>query len=458
VSAAPPGAAAAGAAAPVRPIRHLGPVRIAGLGINSVIGGGIFVLPAVVAALAGPASLFAYAAAGAFVFGVGLVLAQLASRHDLSGGPYRYVQHAFGGFWGFQAGWLFCLARLSAAASLLNAFARYLGGIVPGGSGLAGRALLVAAAALFITGTNIAGIRQTARATTFLAAIKIAPLLALGIAGLAFVDPALLRPAPVEPMAFLRAVLLLTFAFSGFEIATVSAEESLRPRRDVPLALMITIASVCALYLLVHAVALGLLPGLADERAPLAAIAGRLAGNTGLFVMIAAAGLSTAGCSLASLVGGTRVLYAMSATRQIPPFIGALHPGRRTPVNATLMMGAAAAVLAVWGRYEWLSAISAGTRLLVYLGCCLACLRPAHADPAIGAWPASGATAAPAGPAPRFGGRPAALLTAGAVAVVLCGLELTEAVAGMIGLGIGMVLYLAAGRARAAFARGGAGS
>ena len=442
----PASPASAGSADAVRPIRHLGPIRLAGLGINSVIGGGIFVLPAVVAALVGPTSLFAYAAAGAVALGVGLVLGRLASRHERSGGPFLYVQQAFGGFWGFQAGWLFCLARLSAAASLLNAFARYVGQIVPGGSGLAGRAILVAIAALFVTGTNIAGIRQTARASNALAIIKIAPLVVLGIAGLGILDTAGLRPVAVEPMAFLRAVLLLIFAFSGFEIATVSAEESLRPRRDVPVALLTTILSVGALYLLVHTVALGSLPDLARERAPLATIAHRLGGSAALYAMTAAAALSTAGCSLASLVGGTRVLYAMSATLQIPAWIGALHAVRRTPVNASLLMGTAAAVLAVGGRYEWLSAISAGTRLLVYLGCCLACLRPAAAA-------ASGAAAGGA----AFGGRLTALLTAGAVVILLFGLELTEAVAGMIGLGIGMVLYTAARRARAAFARRGEG-
>lgn len=420
----------------VEPIRHLGRLRLAAVGINSVVGGGIFILPALVTARIGTAGLFAYAAAGLLVLGVGLSLGRLASGFERSGGPYAYVHGAFGDFAGFQAGWLFILARLSAMASLLNAFALYVGQIVPGGSGLPARALSVGAAALFVVATNIIGIRQTSRATNVLALVKIAPLVALGLAGLFVVDPERFALQAPGAMPFLRSVLLLVFAFSGFEILTVPAEESLRPRRDMPAALLMTILSVGALYLLVHSVALGMLPGLAQEKVPLATAAAILAGPAGLYGMTVAAAVSTAGCSLASLLGGSRMLYAMSSTRQIPAFLGALDPRLRTPARATLLVGIPAAVLAVFQSYETLSAVSAGTRLLVYLACCMACFRPLSG----GGHP---------------GGRVVAALTASGIVALLMALELKEVAGGMIGLGIGMGLYLAARRGRAAFAREG---
>jgi amino acid transporter len=417
------------------PLRHLGRLGLTAFGINSVIGGGIFILPAVVAGLVGAASLAAYVVAGLVVGGVGLSLARLASRFEESGGPYLYVHRAFGGFAGFQAGWLFCLARLTAMASLLNGFARYLGALVPWGSGTAARAAFVGLCALFVVGTNVAGIRQTSGVTNLLAVVKIAPLVAIGVAGLFVLEPANFVVPELRPIDCLRAVLLLIFAFSGFEILTVPAEESLRPRRDMPVALFGTIVAVTVIYLIVHTASLGMLPGLAAEKAPLATAAGMLAGPPGRYGMTAVAALSTAGCALASLVGGSRMLYAMSSAGQIPAWIGALNSRLKTPAVASLLVGALATALAIFGRYEWLSAVSAGARLLVYLACGLACLRPA---PDIG----------PAG-------RAAAGVTVLAIAVLLFGLERNEVVAGIIGIGLGIGLYLAARRNRAALHEGG---
>lgn len=420
----------------VAPVRHLGRFRLAAVGINSVIGGGIFILPATVARLVGPASLVSYVLAGGVVLGVGLSLARLASRFDTSGGPYLYVHRAFGAFAGFQIGWLFCLARLTAMASLLSGFAQYVGALLPRGSETTARVVLVMVCALFIVGTNVAGIRQTSGATNLLAVVKIAPLIVLGVAGLFFLSGENFAATPFRPIDFLRAVLLLIFAFSGFEILTVPAEESLQPRRDMPFALMATILTVCALYLVVHTVCLGMLPGLATDRAPLATAAGLMGGSAGRYLMTLLAALSTAGCSLASMVGGSRILYAMSSTRQIPPWIGALDERFRTPVAASILMGGLATLLAVFAAYDRLAAVSAGTRMLVYFACCLACLwRPT----------ASG----------EARGRAVAAATAVAIAVLLLGLEGREVVAGLAGIGFGSVLYFGARRGRVALEAGG---
>jgi amino acid transporter len=422
----------------IAPIRHLGRLRLVAVGVNSVIGGGIFIMPAVVAGRLGSTSLIAWVAAAAVVAGVGLALGRLAALHDRSGGPYVYVHRAFGPLAGFQAGWLFCIARVTAAASLLNGFARYVGALLPAGGTPAGRAALVVACALFVTGVNIAGIRPTSSVANALAVIKVAPLLLIGAAGLFAGDPARLVPVAAAPMEFARSVLLLVFAYTGFEIMTVPAEESLRPRRDMPAALALTIGTVCAVYLLVQAMTLGLVDNLGKEAAPLATAAGVLAGDPGRWAMTLLAALSITGCTLAGQVGGSRILYAMSEARQVPRSFGTLHPVWRTPVTASLLMGGVGALLAILAAYEWLSAVSTGARLLVYLACCLACLRRPAA--------AGEAEAQPGGRA----GRPLALITAAVVAALLTALEPTEAIAGMIGIAVGIVLYLAARRDRAA--------
>jgi amino acid transporter len=199
----------------------------------------------------------------------------------------------------------------------------------------------------------------------------------------------------------------------------------------MPVALLATILTVCAIYVMVHAVSLGMIQDLGSRKAPLATAAAIIAGEGGRFAMTAVAAVSTAGCSLASLVGGSRVLYAMSSVRQIPGWIGALDARLRTPVAASILLGSLATVLAIWGTYERLSAVSAGTRLLVYLACCLACLREGRG-------------------ARRGMGTAATALTAAAIVALLFGLEPGEAVAGMIGIGAGMALYLVARPQRAA--------
>ncbi len=424
----------------VAPLRHLGRFRLVAVGINSVIGGGIFILPAEVAGLIGPASLFAYVVAGIVVIGVGLALATLASRYDISGGPYLYVHRAFGEFAGFQIGWLFCLARLTAMAGLVNGFGRYLGALLPWAAEPLGRAAVIIACSGLITTINMIGIRQTSQASNLFTVAKVLPLVVLAIGGMFFLRAGNFTLRPVEAMSFLRAVLLLIFAFSGFEILTVPAEESLRPRRDMPFALIATILTVCAIYLPVHLVATGMLNDLASEQAPLATAAGLLAGPIGRYAMTFVAATSMAGCALISLVGGTRLMYSMSSARQIPRWIGSLDSAWRTPVRATLLMGVIGTTLAIASAYSTLAAISTGTRLLVYLACCLACLRGA---------------AAPAG------GRIMAGLTSIAIVALLCALKKEEILAGLSGIAIGTVLYfgmtLLAGarRRRAAQAVGG---
>ena len=430
----------------VAPIRHLGRLALVAIGLNSVIGGGIFILPATVTALVGPASLFAYVAAAAIVFGIGSALARLAAHHENSGGPYAYVERAFGPFAGFQIGWLFCLARLTALANLLNGAALYLGALVPWLARPLPRALLILACAAAITGILLGGIRRTAAAADILAVAKLAPLVLIGLAGLVLVDPVHLQPAPVEPGPFVRSVLLLIYAFTGFEVLTVPAEESLQPRRDVPAALRATLLIVCSVYMLVHVAALGALADLGGETAPLAALAAMLAGEPGRIGMTLIATVSMAGCGLASLLGASRMIYALSAVVRMPAGLGDLEPRRRTPARAALLVGAAGAGLAIAGGYAFLAAISSGSRLLIYLACCLAAMRRAPAPAAAVTGPAAAVTAPVAEPR-RLPAEVRRLLapalTAGAILTLLFfGLQRREAILGMIGIGAGLGLYL----------------
>jgi APA family basic amino acid/polyamine antiporter len=418
-------AAGSGAPGPVRPVRHLGLFRLVALGINSVIGGGIFVLPASAAALVGGTSLLAYVAAGLIVWGIGTVLGRLAARFETSGGPYAYIEGAFGPVPGFLAGCLFWVARTTAMGNLLNGAARYLGALWPALAEPGARQAVILLIAAAVTGLDIAGIRRASRAADLFALLKVVPLLVVGLAGLALVEPSRLAVHAVEPLPFLRTVLLLMYAFTGFESMIVPAEESHDPRRDMPRALLATVAVVCSIYLLVHVAALGALPDLGSEQAPIATLAGMEFGPGGRLALTFAAALSMAGCSLSSLLGATRMVYSMSSLGRIPRFLGALHPGSRTPLVASLLTGGIATVLAILGGYDFLAAVSSGTRLLMFAACCLACLTGFRAVAGAGA---------------PVGGAVVPLVTLSAILVLLRGLNPNEVVFGMIAIGFCLLL------------------
>jgi amino acid transporter len=173
----------------------------------------------------------------------------------------------------------------------------------------------------------------------------------------------------------------------------------------------------------VHVAALGGLENLAGETAPLATLADRLAGPPGRLAMTLVATESMAGCALASLVGASRMLYAMAAAGQIPRTLGALDPRRRTPAVAAILTATIGAGLAIFGGYAFLAAVSSGSRLLIYLACSLAALRGASA----------GALA-----------RGVPVVTAAAIVVLLFGLKPSEVLFGMIGVGVGLGLFFLA--------------
>jgi len=354
----------------------MGRWSLAAVGVGGIIGAGIYTLPATVAGSLGAASLPAYLVAAAATLIFGHSMAVLGRSFELSGGPYLYVASALGEFWGFQVGWFFALARLTALGAVTNVFVAYLERFVPACSGGRGRAAAIVISLGLLAAINVAGIRDTALAMNLFAVGKILPLLLFILAGAFFADwRRLAIPAPPEPATFGHAVLLLIFAFGGFEFLTVPAEESKRPTEHVPFALLASIGCCSLLYLGVQAVALATAPELAQHHDALAYAAERWAGAAGAITMAAGAAVSTTGTNLANLLVTSRLLYAFSRDRLMPPWLGALHPRRRTPARAIVLLFALGATLAVTGTFAHLVALSAAARLVTYGASCASVFR-----------------------------------------------------------------------------------
>jgi APA family basic amino acid/polyamine antiporter len=343
------------------------------IAVNGMVGSGIFVLPAQVAKILGPASLSAYLAAGLAAGLIVLCFAEVGALFDRSGGPYLYARTAFGDFVGFEIGWMTLLSRITAMAAISNAFASYLGFFWPAAATGAGRVLVIAAAITTLTVINYCGVRYGTLVNNLLTVSKLAPLFVFVAAGLFFLDPH--RPPAwtlPEPAGLRQAALLLIFAFGGFEFAVIPGEEVLHPRRNVPIALLTAIAFVAALYISIQYVVQGTLPDLASSATPLSSASRLFLGPLGGVLLTAGAVLSTTGTNSALMLVTPRIIFAMSEGQQLPPVFARVHDRFRTPYVAIVVTALLGLACAMYSQFASLAAISAIARLLAYMGTCLA--------------------------------------------------------------------------------------
>jgi APA family basic amino acid/polyamine antiporter len=369
--------------------------EVVALALNGVVGSGVYLLPAAAAVHLGSASVWAVPLAGLTVLLVQLCFVEAGSRFDEPGGAYVYTRVAFGETAGFAVGWMSFVGRVTAVAGLSAGFAQALGYLVPGAREGLGRALCVGAPLLALLAINVKGVKLGAGTVVVLLFAKLVPLAVLLAVGLLALEPGRFAGVFSFPASGLaKAGLLLLFAYGGFENTAAAAGEYRNPRRDVPFALLFQIAAVTALYAAVQIVAVGTVPDLAASKTPLADAAGRLMGSTGGVLLTAGAAVSIVGTCASSILAGPRYLYAVSASGALPPALARLHPRWRTPWVGIGLLGALALPLALTGTFVQLAALSAGTRLITYLGTAAAVPVLRHRSP-----PSEGTVELPGGPA-----------------------------------------------------------
>jgi amino acid transporter len=375
---------------------------VVGLSINDVVGSGIYLLPAAAAALLGPASLWAILLAGFAVALIVLCYAQASSYFDQPGGAYLYTKEAFGGFVGFEVGWMTWLTRLSTMAALANALALAIAPLWPAAAEGVPRMMIVIGCLLLLTWLNLVGIKSGARTGVVLVVGKMVPLAFFAIVGFAFMDWSRVAQTGAAPASgnLTEAALLLLWAYAGFENTPAAAGEYRNPNRDVPFALLTMIAVVTLTYFMIQLVALGTLPGLAQSKSPLAEAAAGFAGSPAAWLMTVGAGLSILGTLNNTLLFGARYAYALSADGAGPQSFSFIHPKFRTPSVALWGQFAIALPLALTGSFVQLALLSVISRLFAYVGTAAAVLVLR----------------------PRFSGRPNALRLPGRNAIPVCAL------------------------------------
>jgi APA family basic amino acid/polyamine antiporter len=343
--------------------------QIVALAVNGVIGSGIYLLPASTAALLGPASVAAVLLAGLTVGLLVLCFAQAASYFDRAGGAYLYTREAFGDFVGFQVGWMTWLSRVVSVAALAAGLAQALAQLSPALAGTVPAAVIALFGIGLVTAVNWIGVQSGARFAAALVVVKLLPLALLVGLGVFHLDPAALRIEQwPPPSSFAAAALLLLFAYGGFENAPAAAAEYRQPQRDLPFALIATIAIVTTVYVAIQAVAIGLLPELAQSTAPLAEAAERLGGAPAVWLLTLGAAVSILGTMGSSTLFGPRYLYALAEDGYGPRGLAAVHPRWRTPHVALAVQGGLALLLALTGSFVELALLSVIARLATYIG------------------------------------------------------------------------------------------
>ena len=349
--------------------------------VNGLIGAGIFGLPSGAAALAGEYSVLVYAFCALLILPIILCFAELGSYFRGTGGPIRYGTLAFGPFVGFQGGWLYYLARLisfSANTVLLTDSIAYF--IEGAGTGT-GRIISLAIICIGLSVINVLGSVESIRSMTLFTVIKFAVLILLPLVGFILLGSEVIPSfeSPIPPSGDLgAAALLLIYAFVGFEGAVVPAGEAKRPERDMPLGLLLGLAVVAVLYMLIQLVSQAAVPDLANSKTPLLDVSASLFGPVGAILLMIGVAASVLANLISSMFSATRVTYALSLEKSLPRWFGEVHTRYLTPANSVIFFGVAAFLLAAFGSFTVLAAMTVLSRLFLYGMSCAAIpkLRP----------------------------------------------------------------------------------
>jgi basic amino acid/polyamine antiporter, APA family len=354
-------------------VRGISRLDLTAIVINTIIGAGIFGLPSQVTTLIGGYSLAAFAICALIIALIVLCFAEVGSRFDATGGSYLYAHEAFGSVVGFEVGWLYWIVRVTTGAANTNLLVDYIGFFYPAATEPVPRSLIIAAVILLLTTVNFIGVKQSAWLTNFFTVGKLLPLVLFVAVGLFFVQPANIVFSPVpDNQAFTNAILILIYAFVGFEVAAIPSGEVRDPQRSLPFALLTALGIIVVLYILIQIVCLGTLPGLADSKRPLADAANQFMGSLGATVIAVGAVISIFGNLNSGLLTASRLPFAMAERRELPRVLAKTHKRFKTPFVSLLFTSLVIFIFTLQTSFIAALTISTITRLLVYATTCAA--------------------------------------------------------------------------------------
>jgi basic amino acid/polyamine antiporter, APA family len=415
-------------------VRAIGPFALATNVVNVTIGAGIFVLPATVAGILGPAALIAYLVCGALIMLVLTCYVELGTRITRSGGTVVYIEEAFGPLAGFLAWALYGIGfNAASVAAIVQVMFDALATWVPAFAGGPTRSIAIVLFFAGLAAVNIRGVRAGTGLSIVTTTAKLIPLLLVIVVGMLAIQGSNLTWTSWPPLsAFGPAILVLFFAFSSAEAGLSPSGEIRDPVRTIPRGLLGGASVVILIYLAVQVVTQGVLgPQLAQGTAtPLADVAGRMMGPVGASIIVAGTAVSVFGNLAVDMICSPRLFLAGAESGLLPRVLARVHPVYRTPWIAILVYVSINITLALSGGFRQLAVLASMSLLLVYLAVCLAALRIRYTRPHI-----PGTFRAPGGPT-------VALVASAVVIWVLAQSTRREIVAMAIFVGVAVLYYL----------------
>jgi amino acid transporter len=355
--------------------RSLGLATVVSLGLNGVIGQGIFLLPGKAAGMMGPSAGVALLFGAVLCFLIALCFAEVSSRFDSTGGAYVYTREAFGDFVGFEVGWMTLCVGIISWAALSNGFTLVLGHFVPEvAEGWMQKAVAISVITL-LTVVNWMGAKSGAAVVKFFTVAKMIPLVLFILVGVFFVQPDQFVPfAPHGTAPLAETTMLLLYAYAGFETLVVPAGEMANPQKNVPKALFIVMAIVTVVYMGVFGVAVGTFDGIAGHSNPVAAASAQFMGPIGGTLIAVGICLSVFGTNSGSALVNPRRFYAMAERGDLPAFLARVDPQTGAPRAAIGTTWLLACALSLSGTFVELAVLGVLARFAQYIPTCIAVL------------------------------------------------------------------------------------
>jgi APA family basic amino acid/polyamine antiporter len=343
------------------------------ISVGAIIGAGIFVVTGIAAGLAGSALVISMLVAAIISILTAFSFVELTAWQPKEGSIYEYTYQLISPFAGFLVGWMWMLSNVFAGAAVSLSFAHYLTALFP----VLPAAWVASILCLAFTALNFFGIRQSARLNNFIVVAKLLILAFFVIFGLTYVKMANFVPfAPFE-IGVLYGACFIFFAYGGFARVAIVADEVKDAKRNVPRAILLSLAISTIVYIFVGAVAVGLVGAseLAGSNSPLTKAIGVTNSAAASSIISAGALLATGSVLLTSILGVSRMAYAMAKRKDIPQALSKLHTKHNTPYYSIWLTGALMALLVLVIDLSKVVAISTFALLFYYSFANLSALR-----------------------------------------------------------------------------------
>jgi amino acid transporter len=344
------------------------------LGVNAVVGSGVYLFPGTLAQKLGPASLVAWLLTGILCLPLALTFAALGTMEDRTGGSFRYAELAFGKGIAFVVGWSAWVTSVISWAAVANALPSYLAPFAPALAREPYGRIVPSVLVLGLAGLNVRGVKPSARLLDAFTALKLVPLAFFVLVGLSAVRAAEFRPFVPHGLTALPAMALMTvFAYQGFEVVGVPGGEMREARRVVPRAVLWSLFFPALLYLLVQLVFVGV--GGRPTSAPLVDAARTFAGGPGATLLALGGVVSMLGFNAGTALCTPRYLQALADEGLLPRVLAHVHSRYATPAVAIVASGVVTAVIAELFDFEHLVDLAALAVLAQYLASSAALVR-----------------------------------------------------------------------------------